>query len=740
MNPKVRFGLFTTLMILITLGAHAQSSIMGFSDMDAKKQMELEKKLDDGVKPENLDEWMKYMTSHPHHVGSPWDAKVTEFMAEKFRSWGYDVKVETFNVLFPTPKVRKLELLSPTPFTASLTEPPVEGDPYSAQTDEALPSYNCYSIDGDVTGELVFVNYGIPSDYEELERRGIDVKGKIVIAKYAGSWRGIKPKVAAEKGAIGCLIYSDPEDDGYAQGDTYPEGAFKNDHGVQRGAVMDLPLSPGDPLTPGYGATDDAKRLDIDESPSLTKIPVLPISYSDALPLLQALKGPVAPNSWRGALPITYHIGPGPAKVHLKLEFNWDMRPVHDVIAMMQGSEYPDEWVIRGNHHDAWVHGAADPISGMVTVMEEARVVGELAKTGWKPKRTIVYCAWGGEEPGLLGSTEWVETYADDLVKKAVAYINTDGTSRGYLFAGGSHTLEKFFDQIPRLVQDPKKGITVYDRRKALEQFRGMPSSDGFTLSALGSGSDYSSFFQHLGIASLNLGFGGEGNGGEYHTMYDSYAHYKRFKDPDFAYGATLVKVAGRTTLRLADADVLPFEFTHMAKTLEKYLDEVQKLTDNMRESTTKENRFIRDGVYEAVNNPNDPMTTPEIKPDVPYLNFAPLQNGLAAIKEEAQAYDKASKQRMPDLESMHRLNQVLMHIEQSFTRDEGLPRRPWFRHFVYAPGFYTGYGVKTLPGVREAIEERNFEEAQAQIGILGGLMKDYSMEIGKASSLLVKP
>jgi N-acetylated-alpha-linked acidic dipeptidase len=416
------------------------------------------------------------------------------------------------------------------------------------------------------------------------------------------------------------------------------------------------------------------------------------------------------------------------------------MRPVHDVIAMMKGSTYPDEWVIRGNHHDAWVHGAADPISGMVTVMEEARVVSELAKTGWKPKRTIVYCAWGGEEPGLLGSTEWVETYADDLVKKAVAYINTDGTSRGYLFAGGSHTLEKFFDQIPRLVQDPKKGITVYERRKALEKFRNMPSADGFTLSALGSGSDYSSFFQHLGIASLNLGFGGEGNGGEYHTMYDSYSHYKRFKDPDFAYGATLVKVAGRTTLRLAEAEVLPFEFTHMAKTLETYINDVQKMTDNLRESTAKENRFIRDGVYEAVNNPNDPMTVPDIKPDVPYLNFAPLQNGLAAIQKEAQAYDQATKQRMPDLESMHRLNQILMHIEQSFTREEGLPRRPWFRHFVYAPGFYTGYGVKTLPGVREAIEERHFDEAQEQIGILGKLMDEYSMQIGKASAYLVKP
>lgn len=730
---------YTLTFLLVILLLHAlpaqNKSVMGFSEAAAEKQKALEVKLDGYLRAANLDEWMKYMTARPHHVGSPYDKAVVDFMAEKFRSWGYDVQVEKFDVLFPTPKVRLLEMTVPESFQASLTEPPVPGDASSAQTEEALPPYNCFSIDGDVEAELVFVNYGVPADYEELEKRGIDVKGKIVIAKYQGSWRGIKPKVAAEKGAIGCIIYSDPRDDGYFQGDVYPEGAFKNEYGVQRGAVMDLPLFPGDPLTPGYGATDDAERLEIEDSPALTKIPVLPISYHDAQPLLEALGGPVAPYSWRGALPITYHIGPGPAKVHLKLEFNWELRPAYDVIAKMQGSEYPDEWVIRGNHHDAWVHGANDPVSGMVTVMEEARAVGELAKTGWRPKRTIVYCAWGAEEPGLLGSTEWVETHADELKQKAVAYINTDGTGRGFLFAGGSHTLEQFFDQITREVKDPQKDVSVFERRNALGMINGGQKMSHYKLSALGSGSDYSPFFQHLGIASFNMGFGGESSGGEYHTMYDSYEHYKRFKDPDFQYGITLVKVAGRTTLRLAEAEVLPFEFNHFTQTLSGYIDEVTKLADNLRTQTEKENNLIREGYYELAADPKETFIVPEIKEEVPYLNFAPLQNGLHQIEKQAKAYAKVQTAELTQVKKRE-LNQLLKDIERALTREDGLPRRPWFVHHIYAPGFYTGYGVKTLPGVREAIEERNFTEAQEQIDKLGAILQGFAGQIERAVRL----
>jgi N-acetylated-alpha-linked acidic dipeptidase len=733
----------STLVLVFTFfllnnSSLAQSkSVMGFSDDAAKKQLAIETNFDKLLNAENLDDWMKYLSARPHHVGSKYEKNVIDFISKKFKKWGYDVKIEAFNVLFPTPKLRLLEMTEPTPYIASLIEPPVEGDESSTQIEEALPGYNCFSIDGDVTSELVFVNYGIPADYKELEKRGISVKGKIVIAKYAGSWRGIKPKLAAEKGAIGCIIYSDPKDDGYYQGDVYPVGPFKNEFGVQRGAVMDLPYAPGDPLTPGYGATDDAKRLAIADAPSLTKIPVLPISYHDALPLLKALGGSVAPNKWRGALPITYHIGPGPAKVRLKLEFNWDLKPAYDIIATLKGSTLPDEWVIRGNHHDAWVHGANDPISGLVAMMEEARVVSELVKNGQQPKRTIMYCVWGAEEPGLIGSTEWVETHAKELSEKAVAYINTDGTGAGFLGAGGSHTLEKFFDQITHIVKDPQKGVSVFERRNAIEILNGNPSWAYYKLSALGSGSDYSPFFQHLGISSFNMGFGGESSGGEYHTMYDSYKLYKRFKDPTFQYGVTLAKVAGRTSLRLANAEILPFEFQHFTKIVSGYVDEISQLADKLRKEVQIHNKLVTKGIYDIVTNPRDNFKSPELKEEIPFFNFAPIENALSVLKKQSVAFEQASKKGVQNSNNIKALNGVLKDMEHSLTRDQGLPRRPWFKHHIYAPGFYTGYGVKTLPGVREAIEQSNFKEVEEQVKIIAEVLITFSKKIEEAVKLM---
>jgi len=732
-SQKLFLGTFIFCFTLL----NAQSTLMGFTEDSSANQLQLEENFDNQINASNLDEWMKYMTAEPHHVGSPYDKKVVDFVAAKFREWGYDVRIEKFDVLFPTPKIRLLEMTEPTSFKASLLEPAVEGDEFSKQLEASLPGYNAFSIDGDVSAELVFVNYGIPEDYEELERRGIDVKGKIVIAKYQGSWRGIKPKVAAEKGAIGCIIYSDPKDDGYYRGDVYPEGAFKNEYGIQRGSVMDMPLAPGDPLTPGYGATDDAKRIKIEDAQTLTKIPVLPISYHDALPLLKALKGPVVPNHWKGALPITYHIGPGPTKVRLNLEFNWEMRPAYDVIATLRGSTSPDEWVIRGNHHDAWVHGANDPISGLVAMMEEARAVSELVKKGMRPKRTLMYCAWGAEEQGLLGSTEWVETHAIELKQKAVAYINTDGTGAGYLYAGGSHTLENFFNSITQVVSDPQKNVSLFERRNAIEKLNGRPAWSHFKLGALGSGSDYSPFFQHLGIASFNMGFGGESSGGEYHTMYDSYSHYKRFKDPSFQYGKTLVKVAGRTSLRLANADVLPFEFQHFSKVVSGYLNEVNKLADKLRKDTDAQNKLIASGVYELVDNPKESLKTPNPKTSVPYFNFAPLENAMRNLEKQASRFSKKASNDISNVKSKKKLNALLKDMERALTRDHGLPKRPWYKHHIYAPGFYTGYGVKTLPGVREAIEQREFDQVENQINILANVINGFSEKIETAIKLM---
>lgn len=721
----------------------ASSSLMGFSNAGSSSQRSLEARFDSYLNPDNLRDWMKRLSARPHYLGSPYNKENAKFIADKFKSFGFKTEIEEFEVLFPTPKTRIVEMTSPEKFTLKLNEPALKEDGTSGQQKEQLPTYNAYSIDGDVRGALVYVNYGTPADYEELDRRGISVKGKIVISRYGGSWRGIKPKVAAERGAVGCLIYSDPRNDGYYQGDTYPKGAYRSEHGVQRGSVMDMPLHPGDPLTKGVGATKNAKRLDRRDAPTLTKIPVLPISYADALPLLKNLDGAVVPDSWRGALPVTYHFGGGTPTVRMKLEFNWEMKTIYNVIAKMQGSERPDQWIIRGNHHDAWVNGASDPISGMVAEMEEARAIGELAKTGWKPKRTIVYCAWDAEEQGLIGSTEWVEANADELRKKAAVYINTDSNGRGFLGIGGSHTLEKFINEVGRDIPDPQTKMSVWERARAQQIVGGSPtqraeanSRPDLRIGALGSGSDYTPFLQHLGIASLNIGFGGESGGGSYHSIYDSFDHYMRFGDPGFAYGIALSKVGGHAVLRLANADALPFEFTNFADTVGQYVNEVTRLTDTMREDTKTMNQMISSGMWQAVQDPREKLATPAMKDEVPQVDFEPLKSSLARLRESANYYQRASSGRQPSAAAQKNLDEILYKTERALTRTEGLPRRDWFRHQIYAPGFYTGYGVKTLPGVREAIEQRDWREAREQIAIVSRVLDGFAAEIDRAAKL----
>jgi N-acetylated-alpha-linked acidic dipeptidase len=610
----------------------------------------------------------------------------------------------------------------------------IPSDPYTAQTALQLPPYNAYSADGDVTGDVVFVNYGIPDDYTQLEKMGISVKGKIVLVKYGRSWRGIKSKVAYEHGAIGCLIYSDPRDDGYYAGDMYPEGPYKNPYAVQRGSVMDMPVYPGDPLTPGHAATRDAKRLTRQEAKTLIPIPVLPISYHDAQPLLAALKGPVAPESWRGALPFTYHVGPGPTKVHLQLAFNWKLTPAYDLTATLPGNQYPDQWVLRGNHTDAWVNGAADPVSGLVAEMSEAKSFAALYRQGWRPKRTIVYCVWDGEEPALLGSTEWVEGHAAELTQKAVAYINSDMSGRGYLDAGGSHTLEKFFSEIAAQVKDPEKGISVGRRQREADALGGHRHIQDFRLSALGSGSDYSPFLQHLGIASLNLSFGGEDGGGEYHTMYDDYLFFTRFKDPGFAYQKALAEVAGLSVMRLADADILPFDFTHFSSTVHRYTDQVRQLADDVRRQAHLENHRIADSLYQHVSDPKEVFVHPTLKKAVPYFDFSSLDNALAALSRSASDYHDVMQglEAAPDTALINRINRTVYLSERHLLTDQGLPGRPWYRHLIYAPGLYTGYGVKTLPGIREAIEEGDYKDVNPEIQRVSQALTDLSQFIDR--------
>jgi N-acetylated-alpha-linked acidic dipeptidase len=721
----------TLTLSLLALSAASfaqQKTLIGFTPASSVKQIAAEKTFDAALSAQRIGETIKTLSAYPHNLGSPGSKAVADKILAMYKSYGLDAHLETYTVLFPTPKTRVLELTGPTAYTALLKEPPLAQDATSGQANQ-LPTYNAWSADGDVSGQLVFVNYGLPDDYLKLDAMGIDVKGKIVIAKYGRSWRGIKPKVAYEHGAIGCIIYSDPADDGYSAGDVYPKGAYKNEYGVQRGSVMDMVLYPGDPLTPGLGATKDAKRLDRKDATTILKIPVLPISYHDAQPLLAALDGPVAPDGWAGALPITYHIGGGKAMVHLKMEFNWDMVPAYNVIAKIKGSAYPDEWVMRGNHHDAWVNGANDPISGQAAMLEEARAIGDLLKTGWKPKRSIIYCSWDGEEPGLVGSTEYAEDHAKELQQKTVVYINSDSNARGFLGAGGSQALEGFIDEVTQGVTDPQTKVSVFERKKASQLVNASSTADkkeilerkGQKLSALGSGSDFSSFLQHLGITTLDLGFGGEDGGGEYHSIYDSFDDYKRFKDPDFAYGVALAQTAGHTVLRMANAEVLPFDFRSLQATISKYATELSKLADDTREATKVDNQLVGANYYTLAADPTQPYKAPVAKDTVPAIDFKPLTAALDSLKKSADKLAAYWGTAVLADGSHDKLNKLLYQAEQQLLAAEGLPRRGWYKHTIFAPGFYTGYGVKTIPGIREAIEQRNWEEARQQIAVVSG-------------------
>ncbi len=709
--------------------------LMGFDAATSKAQRLLEKRFDAGLDAGDMDAWLRHLSAKPHHAGSIESKQVAEFIAEKFKSWGYEVEIEEYQILLPTPVERELELIAPTKFKASLREESLPEDPSTSVRENLLPPYNAFSVDGEVEGELVFVNYGIPEDYEILERHGISVEDKIVIAKYGRSWRGIKAKLAGEKGAIGTIIYSDPADDGFARGDAYPEGPFKHESAVQRGSVMDMPTYPGDVLTPGIGATKDAERLAIDKAPTITKIPVLPISHRDALPLLAALDGAVVPQKWRGALPITYHFGPGPARVRLKLECSWDMVTAYDVIAKLEGSKFPNQWVIRGNHHDGWNHGANDPLSGQVALMAEARAVGELAKAGKRPLRTIIYAAWDAEEPGLIGSTEWAEHHARELKENAVAYLNSDGNSRGFVRLGGSHVLERFFNQVMADVKDPRFDVSVKKRRLAYLGLHGS-SRKNLCLSPLGSGSDYTPFLQHLGIASANMGFGGEASGGSYHTLYDTYEHHTRFNDPGLQFGVALSQLGGRATLRLANAPTLPFEFKGLADNIGLYVGELESLADRMRRDTERINKNLDDGVYALALDPNKTLGPPKREKPVPHFNFAPLKNALERLQTAADAYGAALAK---GFVASEKVNRLLYTSERLLTRDEGLQGRNWYKHHIYAPGFYTGYGVKTIPGVREAIEQREYDQVDAQTEIAAQVLDRMSDRVEQIVALLGK-
>ena len=715
----------SAVLLLLTVALQAADptpSLRGYSQSAATTEIQWEKKLRDMPDTARLRENMRRLTARPHHVGSPYDKDNAEWIQAQLKSWGLDAKIEALDTLFPTPLERSLELIEPVKYKAKLEEPALPEDPTSNQKSEQLPTYNAYSIDGDVTAPVVYVNYGAPADYEELARLGVSVSGAIVLVRYGQTWRGIKPKLAAEHGALACLIYSDPRDDGFFRGEIFPKGPMRPPFGAQRGSVLDLPVQPGDPQTPGVGATPDARKVPLSQVTSLTKIPVMPISYEDAEPLLKNLTGDVVPEAWRGGLPFTYHVGPGPAKAHLHLKFNWDRKPLYSVVARIPGAKFPDEWIIRGNHHDGWVNGAADPVAGASAEMEEARALGELLKQGWKPDRTIIYCFWDGEEPGLLGSTEWAEAHDKELKQHAVAYINSDGNGRGTFSSEGSHTLENFVNSVIKDIQDPETGMTVWRRQRltdisrAAQERKGEIRSRADTrIGALGSGSDYTVFLDHLGIASVNIGYGGEDQGsGQYHSIYDDFYYYTHFMDTDFAYGKTLAQTGGTMVMRLADASVLPFQFTGFADTVRTYIAEIKRLATDQRAQIKERNAELEDGTYTALADPKRKTVPPSKEPLPPYVNFAPLDEAADELTRAAEGYERAFAAAGDQAPAS--VNAKLIQSERVLTDSTGLPNRPWFEHLIYAPGYYTGYGVKTIPGVREAIEQKRPAEVEQQM------------------------
>lgn len=663
----------------VAVPAPAGSPIRGFTAEGAKAERALEEKARAVPDPARLRAYMEHMTAEPHIAGTPQSRKVADYALGLFKEWGLDARIEEFEALLPFPTVRALEMTAPVKYRAKLEEPKLAED-RASRSNAQIPTFNSYSASGDVTAPLLYVNYGVPEDYQELKKRGIEAKGRIVIARYGKSWRGTKAKVAQENGAAGCLIYSDPRDDGYFAGDVYPKGPFRPQYGVQRGSVLDMPLYTGDPLSPGWASEKGARKLTIQESEAIMKIPVLPISYGEAQPLLAALDGPVAPEPWRGALPITYHIGPGPATVHLKLDFDWTTKPLYNVIATIPGTEYPDQWVIYGNHHDAWNNGAFDPISGAVAVLESGRALAQLVKEGWRPKRTVKLALWDGEEFGLLGSTEWVEKHGAEL-KNAALYLNSDTNGTGTLSAGGSPSLEVFMAQALRDVRQPLVDTSILENR---------PERDGkpvpFRLGAVGAGSDYVAFLHHAGVPSINGGFGGDvGSGGIYHSVYDSFEWYMRFSDKDFVHGRALAQAYTTALLRMADCSVLPFEYTAVARSVEDWMK------------------------------------------DLPKADLSELSAELRRLSAAGAAFESKYN---PSAPAARQINAALLAAERALVPEPGLPGRPWYKHQLMAPGMYTGYSPKTLPAIRDS------KDPQAGVKLVAEALRNYTAAIERATAL----
>jgi N-acetylated-alpha-linked acidic dipeptidase len=685
-------GLLLSLYIILSplalsSGAGESDSIRGFFPARAADERALEQKLRAIPDATHAEDNLRHITAEPHIAGTEASRRVAEWLRDQYRSFGFEAEIVSYSAWLPQPREVKLELTAPEPKTLATPEQPIEADKDTSDP-RAIVGFNAYSPSAEVSAPVVYVNYGMPEDYRALDSLGIRVEGKIAIARYGHSYRGIKTKLAEEHKALGLILYSDPQDDGYMAGDPFPRGPWRPMSGIQRGSVLYTQIYPGDPLTPGVAATLDAARISPADAANLPRIPTLPINAQDAAPILQNLGGPHVPKGWQGGLPFTYHVGPGDAAVRMKLEMDYQQRPIYDVIAKLPGSD-GDAWVVLGNHHDAWVFGAADPGSGTAVMLETARALGELVRSGWKPRRTIVMCEWDGEEPGLIGSTEWVEANRAELQAKAVAYINTDVGVDGPNFgASASPSLKELIREAAREVQDPRTGRSVYDvwRQRAAHpkdepsgnaRPESKPESPGeVPLGALGAGSDFCPFFDHAGIPSMDMGFGGEY--GVYHSLYDDFYWMQHFGDPTFAYHAALARLIGTIALRLDEADILPYDFA-------AYAAEIAHASNELASRAFQENA--------------DAASVKSISEASAQLNAS-----ASRVSQAIQVLFASSLNATKEAQ----INRALAAVEQSLLTPEGLVGRPWYKHTVFAPGSYAGYAAGILPGPNEALDRKD--------------------------------
>jgi N-acetylated-alpha-linked acidic dipeptidase len=738
MNPRV----FLPVLLLALAGpiaAQAAPPLTGFTTVSSAAERDVERRIDASIETADLDGWLRRLTSAPNQVGSPHDKENADFIAANLRDWGWRVTVEPVRVLVAYPSVQKLVLTGADRYAADFTEPAVEGDDDTKRSEGVLPGMESYSPDGAVDAPLIFVNEGLSKDYDDLERTGQSVSGKVVLVKSSGAGRWVKPRLAQQHGAVGVVIYSDPEADGFTKGDVYPAGAWRTPRTVQRGTLgIDSVLD-----------ASAAKTIQAEKRTGDLRIPVVTIGYGDAEHFLRALGGPVVPNRWQGGLPLAYHVG-GDAQVHLEVRSPWEWRTLYNVVASLPGSEYPDEWVIHGVHHDAWVYGAWDPLAGTTALLAEARAIGELAKAGVRPKRTLVFASWDGEELGILGSKAWAERHAAELSRKAVFYLNNDTTGRGFLAAAGDPSLASLVDEVAGDLRDPETGASVQERRAAKRTVdaaeKGKDVEGPIVPPRLGTGSDYLPFAHRLGVPSLHVRYGYDRDGDEesvpvYHSLYDTYAHYQRFGDPGLKYVNLLARTNVRLALRVANADVLPWRYTAFAESLGRDIERLAAGVATAHRDAVRHNALVDSGAYRLADVAYRGLRPPAREDDRwQEVDLGPLRDAQRGLLAAARAYDRAAGA-TGDLPPKRRdaVNRALRDVAPSFVQASGLPRRPWYRHLLQAPGRKEGEDVAPLPAIGDAIDARAWDEAAREVEVTAEATRRATAALVKAADAFSK-